>query len=527
MEIGIEQEKIERQVEKILFSSQFKNAQILSDFLTFIVKETIAGQEKTLKEYVIATHVLKKKTDFNPQLNAIVRIHARRLRSSLENYYTLTGKDDPIRITIPKGRYIPVFAYNKNYQSKRNSGSGNIHFEKVDKPVIAVVPLKIYEEDQRIGVICSVFFHDLSIELSRFSEISVISSYSSLKVHEKLSDVQEIGCHLGADYLILGSCYPDGQRIKLNIELNSIRKNQIIWADSYFIENFEKNRLLNYRSIIRKIVAATCGYFGVIYRNSLNDHVPEDFDMLYAIYWYNRYQRYFSEESFREALRAIETGLEKSPRNALLWAFHGELYINGRVMDILGETDYLKIGIKSVQTAIGFDPTCQHAYQVLAWASVLNHDKIEFRRSLDKLLAINPNNATFIGAAGFACVCAGDYDEGIKYMSESIQLNPFYYWYLNVGFCLYYLSTGEIEEAAYWAELINRPHIFWDPLFKAAVHGWLGNVDKAKDESKRLLKLSPDFPQRARYIVDIFLLDRNIREMILEGLAKAGIDIGD
>jgi TolB-like protein len=525
MDIVSDQEKIKEQVGRILSSSPFKNSQILSNFLSYVVSVTLAGEKETLKEYVIATKVLKKKTDFNPQLNAIVRIHARRLRNSLENYYINIGRNDPILISMPKGRYVPAFEYNRNHPTERRSSRSNFHIEKPEKPVIAVMPLRVHEEDQRILVICSVFSQDLSIEFSRFSEIAVISSYSSQKAHEKLSDIEEIGQHLGAEYLITGSCYPDGHRIKLNIELNSIRKNQIIWADTYFIENSEKNRLVNYRSIIRQIVAATCGYFGVIYRDSLNDQVPEDYDVLFAVYWYNRYHRYFSEESYREALKAIKIGIQKNPRNALLWAFQGELYLNARVMDLHEEIDYVITGTKSVQISIDIDPTCQHAYQVLTWANVLKHDKNEFRRSISKLLTLNPNNSSFLGAAGFACVCAGEYEEGLKYMSESIQLNPYHSWYLNVGFFLYYLVAREFEEAVYWAELINRPHLFWDPLFKASVYGWLGNAEKAKDVSERLLYLSPKFPDRARDIVDLFILDDKLKDMILEGLLKAGIPV--
>ena len=34
---------------------------------------------------------------------------SRRLRRDLEHYYLTDGRADPIRITIPKGRYVPAF----------------------------------------------------------------------------------------------------------------------------------------------------------------------------------------------------------------------------------------------------------------------------------------------------------------------------------------------------------------------------------------------------------------------------------
>ena len=79
--------EIMEQVSRILDNSMFKKSKILSSFLHYISLETIHGNEQTLKEYVIATNVLKKETDFNPQLDGIVRIHANRLRKLLKNYY--------------------------------------------------------------------------------------------------------------------------------------------------------------------------------------------------------------------------------------------------------------------------------------------------------------------------------------------------------------------------------------------------------------------------------------------------------
>jgi hypothetical protein len=47
---------------------------------------------------------------FDPQLDSIVRIEAGRPRRSLERYYlTDDGRDDRLRIEIPRDFYVPVF----------------------------------------------------------------------------------------------------------------------------------------------------------------------------------------------------------------------------------------------------------------------------------------------------------------------------------------------------------------------------------------------------------------------------------
>jgi adenylate cyclase len=43
------------------------------------------------------------------QSDPIVRIEVGRLRRDLERYYLAEGRDDPIPIIIPEGRYAPTF----------------------------------------------------------------------------------------------------------------------------------------------------------------------------------------------------------------------------------------------------------------------------------------------------------------------------------------------------------------------------------------------------------------------------------
>src|SRR5262245_49292760 len=105
----VEPATIEKQLKKILSCAPFENSQVLSDFLAFIVSETLAGRESLLKEYTIGTQVLSKKTGYDPQADASVRIHAGRLRRALNDYYSGPGTSDPVYVSVPKGSYVPKF----------------------------------------------------------------------------------------------------------------------------------------------------------------------------------------------------------------------------------------------------------------------------------------------------------------------------------------------------------------------------------------------------------------------------------
>ncbi len=47
---------------------------------------------------------------FDPRKDATARVEAHRLRARIDLYYAKEGAADPVRITLPKGSYVPVFA---------------------------------------------------------------------------------------------------------------------------------------------------------------------------------------------------------------------------------------------------------------------------------------------------------------------------------------------------------------------------------------------------------------------------------
>jgi Tol biopolymer transport system component len=120
---GISNEAIEAQLEKILTSRVFAAAERPSRFLRFIVQNVLAGGAHDMKEYVIGVEVLGRKPSFDPRVDPIVRAEAGRLRSRLMDYYTVDGKHDPIRISLPKGTYVPAFELNVTPESVMDAGT--------------------------------------------------------------------------------------------------------------------------------------------------------------------------------------------------------------------------------------------------------------------------------------------------------------------------------------------------------------------------------------------------------------------
>lgn len=100
---------MKQELERVLQGKVFRNTEALKKLLRFIVERTLEGDEASLKEYTLGYQVLKRGADFDPQADPIVRVQAGRLRTKLEDYYAADGKNNNLRIVLPKGGYVPDF----------------------------------------------------------------------------------------------------------------------------------------------------------------------------------------------------------------------------------------------------------------------------------------------------------------------------------------------------------------------------------------------------------------------------------
>jgi hypothetical protein len=100
---------VETQLQKMVSTQLFRRKPRVCSFLQFTVRQTLMGQTAKLKEYSIAVEVFGRPEDFDPRLDSIVRVEARRLRATVDRYYETDGADDAIVIRYRRGNYIPSF----------------------------------------------------------------------------------------------------------------------------------------------------------------------------------------------------------------------------------------------------------------------------------------------------------------------------------------------------------------------------------------------------------------------------------
>jgi hypothetical protein len=112
------------EVELLLGSKKFARTNNIGRFLGFVCEKYFEGSTPEIKEYSIGVEALGRPSDFNPQVDCIVRVTAHNLRKQLELYYATEGASHPLHLYLPAGHYIPQFVRNEELASQpQHSGA--------------------------------------------------------------------------------------------------------------------------------------------------------------------------------------------------------------------------------------------------------------------------------------------------------------------------------------------------------------------------------------------------------------------
>jgi hypothetical protein len=117
----------QRAMRAIEGSAPFQRAPVLRRLLLYLWEH----REDSCSEYGIGVDVLNRRPDFDPKLDATVRVHVSRLRQKLRDYYLEEGETSQVRIVLP-------------------AGSHRLQLEKVAPPKqVTLVPVVNHQADWR------------------------------------------------------------------------------------------------------------------------------------------------------------------------------------------------------------------------------------------------------------------------------------------------------------------------------------------------------------------------------------------
>jgi hypothetical protein len=94
---------------RIAVSRGFNRSELLKRFLLDVCEQALLGRTREITEQRIGIRIFGRPAGYDSGEDNIVRNYARMLRKRLETYFAEDGAEEPLRLTIPRGGYMPVF----------------------------------------------------------------------------------------------------------------------------------------------------------------------------------------------------------------------------------------------------------------------------------------------------------------------------------------------------------------------------------------------------------------------------------
>jgi hypothetical protein len=95
--------------QRIASSDGLSRSRLLQDFLLYIVDRDISERIDDITEQQIGVLVFGRREGYDSNEDNIVRSYARNLRKRVDEYFAAEGREEKLRLTIPRGGYRPTF----------------------------------------------------------------------------------------------------------------------------------------------------------------------------------------------------------------------------------------------------------------------------------------------------------------------------------------------------------------------------------------------------------------------------------
>ena len=518
--------EVQKELEHILCSKTFKKSAVLSNFLRYVVTETIHEKANELKEYTIAVKGLGKPPDFNPQIDAMIRINAGRLRRLLEEYYEEEGKEDSVIISMTRGSYVPAFSDRGKIKKTVHEAQSAVIKKNTPLNTVAVLPFRNLSGSPDNDFLIDGFCEQLSSDLGQFQEIKVIAYYSSSKFRETKLDIRQLGRELNTSHLIAGSIYRDSTHLRVSIQLVNAITGVQLWTQTYERDVQSSFVYDIFDDILKQVVPIFSGYYGLIVRsNSLSTQLDPSIsqETMDAVFWFYHYEIRITEDIFRVAKMKIEKSLQVDPNYALAWALLAHLYVDSESLAYKTVSNPLEEADKCIERALQLDRDCQHAWLSLSWMQAYRREKNKAIKSLERCLSINPRASYFFAGACWMYAILSEYDKSMEFYQKAIELNPYCPWWLNMAPIFAQFHSANYEGVLEYASRINLPGYFKTGIYRISALGHLGRLEKMPE---MINNFQMEFPGKAQEACKIFkemLFDESVADRIIEGLRKAGM----
>jgi TolB-like protein/Tfp pilus assembly protein PilF len=371
---------------------------------------------------------------------------------------------------------------------------------------IAVLPFVNLSSDEE-----QVWFSDgitdiIISQLSKISDLRVLSRTSTLKYSEEQKSIGEIGKELGVNFIIEGTVQRQENKMRISVQLIRVLNEGHLWSDIYdreWIDIFDVQSEIAQRIAEELKTVLTPEEKEQVEKKQTEN--PEAYNLYLQgrFFWNKR-----TEEGLKKSVEYFEKAIAADPDYALAYAGLADAYY---IQAWWGWIPY-KEGCKHAKDlayhALQLDKNLAEAHTVLG--ALLHYNDWnweEARKELELAINLNPNFVTAHHYYSELLDILREYDESRKQINLALELDP----YLPVLRALsysYYYNEGKLNNSMDECNILQDLDSSYAQggihRYKFSIYLRLKEDLKAVDELQKALQMDTANSEQAELVNEIY-----------------------
>jgi len=391
-----------------------------------------------------------------------------------------------------------------------------------DKPSIAVLPFENMTGDPGQEYFADGFTEEIISSLAKISSLFVIARNSSFTYKGKPVKVQQVSEELGVRYVLEGSIQKSGDRVRINAQLIDAVSGKHLWSEHYDRDLKEIFGLQD--EVILEITSAlsvnlTAGEQARVW--------AEGTKSLEAYLRFMQGREYLlkgNRESIALARRMAEEAIALDPGYADAYALLGATYHNEVFLGTSHPKESIAKAIELTQKALAMNGSLADARSRLGvlytWSGRYDEAIAEAERGVE----LDPSSAMANFFLSNVLRYAGRSKEAIPVIRKALRLEPIAPDIFFQNLALVYFQAGDCKDALATFEkgLMRQPDNLNSHAIRAAVYGYCGREEDAREEAIEVLRINPKFTVESYTRILPYRYQSN-KDLTIQGLRKAGL----
>lgn len=405
---GPSPDDVRAELARILADKKFVRSERLRRFLVMTVEQTLAGEIEKISEYILAREVFDRNKNYDPRIDSIVRVEARRLRGKLSQYYQDSGSADPVVIEFRQGSYVPVFRYAGTFQKPTSA---------LNPRTVAVLPFLSIGTDAGQEFFCDGITEDILNALTAIPELSVVARTSVFYFKGANLDVREIGARLGAGTVVEGSVRQADLNLRISVKVINAATGLVLWSGNF---DRELTDVFTVQAEIARAIADAL-------RVTLAPAHPQTANLeayayyLKGRYYWNQMSQAGIESALQQFAKSISLYPDYAPSHAALADAYGHLTAWGAIPPREGAAR----AKEAVLEALRLDDGLADAYATLGGiTSLFEWRWDEGERLLCRAIQLQPSNVHALELYSLQLLYRSRFVEALGTIGKALQLDP-------------------------------------------------------------------------------------------------------